>query len=116
MLPKKIALEVAKIARKKKAKKITLLDVKRQTSYCNYLIIATVESLPQMNALENTIVSYLKQKGIRQYTSQRLPENPPSPSWRVLDFGATVVHIMTPEARSFYTLEKIFHKAKRIKI
>ena len=34
--------------------------------------------------------------------------------WRVLDYGGLIVHLMTPETRGLYGLEKIFDGAKTV--
>jgi ribosome-associated protein len=111
---KQIAVEAARIARNKKSKGIIVLDVRRHANYCNYFTIATVESLPQMNAVENEIVARMKDYGILRFTSQHMPSRPPSPAWRVIDFGGAVIHVMTPESRKFYSLEKILARAKKV--
>ena len=40
-------------------------------------------------------------------------EGPGSPSWRVVDYGGLMVHIMRPQARDFYQLDKLYDSAKR---
>jgi len=39
---------------------------------------------------------------------------PKSDHWRVLDFGSVIVHLMTEEARSFYSLERLNEHAHPI--
>jgi ribosome-associated protein len=52
-----LARRAAKIADDKKGKDIALLNVKRLTAIADYLLLVTVESAPQMNAVLDAIHS-----------------------------------------------------------
>ena len=49
--------------------------------------------------------------GMASGRAQTACEAPKSDSWRVIDFGGLVVHLMTAEAREFYALDKLYHSA-----
>ena len=38
-----------------------------------------------------------------------------SESWRVLDYGGLLVHLMHPSAREHYRLETVFDGAKKVR-
>ena len=64
----------------------------------------TATSKPHLEAVEEEISKKLKEIGI--YKTNR--DGADSLQWRVSDYGAFLVHIMTQEARDFYALDKIF--------
>ena len=110
MTNRDIALLAARYADEKKAENIKVLDLQGLSSLCEYIILATVTSKPHLEAVEDEISTQLKKIGI--YKVNR--DGADSMIWRVSDYGAFLVHIMTPEARDFYALDKIFSFGKEL--
>lgn len=110
MNTKDIVLLAAKYADDKKAENLKIIDLGGLSSLCDYIIIATATSKPHLDAIEEEISMNLKKEGI--YKSNR--DGGESNRWRVSDYGAFLVHIMTQEARDFYALDKIFSFGKLI--
>ena len=110
MQNKEIALLAARYADEKKAENIKVLDLQGLSSLCEYIVLATVTSKPHLEAVEDEISTQLKKIGI--YKTNR--DGADSMIWRVSDYGAFLVHIMTPEARDFYALDKIFSFGKEL--
>jgi len=106
----KLAVEAAQIADDKKAENIVILDIQKLTAVANFFVIATATSTPQINAICGEIEKVFKEKGI----SVVRREGRSSPSWSVLDYGGLVVHVMTPEVRETYNLERLWQKAPNI--
>ena len=107
---KTLAVSAARVIDDKKAEKVVLLDVRKTSSLVDYMIIATALSRPHLEALEHQIEEGLKLEGIEIHRRSR----PRSDSWRVLDFGGIMVHLMTADARELYDLEKLNDDAKEI--
>lgn len=110
MQNKEIVLLAARCADEKKAENIKVLDLNGLSSLCDYIILATVTSKPHLEAVEDEISTRLKQEGV--YKLNR--DGGESMMWRVADYGAFLVHIMTQEARDFYALDKIFSFGKEL--
>lgn len=110
MQNKEIVLLAAHCADEKKAENIKVLDLNGLSSLCDYIILATVTSKPHLEAVEDEISTRLKQEGV--YKLNR--DGGESMMWRVADYGAFLVHIMTQEARDFYALDKIFSFGKEL--
>ena len=110
MQNKEIALLAARYADDKKAEDIKVLDLQGLSSLCEYIVLATVTSKPHLEAVEDEISTQLKKIGV--YKTNR--DGAESMIWRVSDYGAFLVHIMTPEAREFYALDKIFSFGKEL--
>lgn len=101
---KDIVFLAAKYADDKKAEDLKVIDLKGLSSLCDYVVIACAGSLPHMEAIEEEVSKNLKQHGV--YKTNR--DGGDSGQWRVSDYGAFMFHVMTPEARNFYALDKIF--------
>lgn len=110
MQNKDIALLAARYADEKKAENIKVLDLQGLSSLCEYIVLATVTSKPHLEAVEDEISTQLKKIGV--YKTNR--DGADSMIWRVSDYGAFLVHIMTPQAREFYALDKIFSFGKEL--
>ncbi|HEX7005296.1 MAG TPA: ribosome silencing factor [Trueperaceae bacterium] len=95
----------------RRAKDITVMDLREVSESLDYFIVATGESTLQLKALEDNVRSRLKDEGI-------LPRGVEGPSnrWILLDYGHVVAHIMSPDARSFYDLEGLWADANRLEV
>jgi len=108
---RKMAVMAARAADAKKAEEINLLDVSETSPLADFMLIATVDSVPQMEAVEYGISTILKEEGIYKLHQ----EGRESSTWRVLDYGGCMVHLLTPDMRIFYGLDKIYHMGKPVK-
>ena len=104
MNTKELVCLAARLADEKKAEHIKIIDLKGLSSLCDFVLIMTATSKPHLEAIEEEISKKLKEIGI--YKTNR--DGADSLQWRVSDYGAFLVHIMTQEARDFYALDKIF--------
>lgn len=104
MNTKELVCLAARLADEKKAEDIKVIDLKGLSSLCDFILIMTATSKPHLEAIEEEISKKLKEIGI--YKTNR--DGADSLQWRVSDYGAFLVHIMTQEARDFYALDKIF--------
>lgn len=107
---KKIAKKIAEIANSKKAENIVIYDTENRSSLFYYVVIATVESTPQAEAISEEIQQKLKKEKI--YLLYKDGIN--SKSWKVMDYGGVIVHIIEPETRDFYALDKIYYECKKL--
>jgi len=107
----KWAKAAARIAADKKGKDIVILNVMKHTPIADYFVIVTAESSPQMRAIVDDIELQFKQEDAPAPVHR---EGRTSSSWAVLDYGGIIIHIMSPEARAFYTLERAWPDARKI--
>lgn len=107
---KTFAVHAAQAVDAKKAEKVLVFDIRKTSSLADYLVIATALSRPHLEALENHLEETLVHSGLKVHHRSR----PRSDSWRVLDFGGLLVHLMTAEARELYGLEKLNDDAKEV--
>ncbi|MDR3256463.1 MAG: ribosome silencing factor [Endomicrobium sp.] len=106
-----LAKKAAEIADDKKADETTILDVRDLTSIANYFVITTARSTPQINAITDEIEKTFKEQ---ECISPLRREGVSSASWRVVDYGGIVIHVMSPEIRESYKLENLWNNTKII--
>lgn len=107
---KELVCLAARLADDKKAENIKVIDLCGLSSLCDFILIATANSKPHLDAVEEEISKKLKEEGY--YKTNR--DGAESNQWRVSDYGGFLAHIMTQEARDFYALDKIFSFGKEI--
>ncbi|PHS69659.1 MAG: ribosome silencing factor [Methylophaga sp.] len=87
-----------------KAEDIQVLDVTEMTDFTDFMIIATGKSTRQVKALANEVNSQAKAAGIQPMGI----EGEDVGEWALVDLGDVIVHIMTPQTRATYNLEKLW--------
>jgi len=102
----KLAKKAVKIAEDKKGENVVLLDVQEKTPITNYFVIATANSMPQINAIINEIEKTFKY----DYSVEVLRRDGGNAAvnWKVLDFGGIIIHVMSQDLRQLYNLEHIW--------
>lgn len=86
-----------------KAKDIVCLDVKPLTSMADFMIVASGTSKRHISAVAESVYLDAKKVGIKSSM-----EGEPGSDWVLVDMLDVIVHIMTPETRKFYDLEKLW--------
>lgn len=87
-----------------KARDITHLDVAKLTDVTDLMIIASGTSTRHVSALAQNLVEKAKEKGLQP----RGVEGGANADWVLVDLGDVVVHVMLPEARALYDLERLW--------
>jgi len=108
---RELAVKAAKIAEDKKALNTVVLDVEPLTSMANFFVITSAQSTPQINAVCNEIEKSFKEESITPIRREGVS----SQSWRVIDYGGIVIHVMSERIRETYNLEKLWSGAKTVK-
>ncbi len=107
----KFAKLVANLAKDKKAENIVVLDVRKISSFCDFFVIMTGSVDVHIKALLDYITTTVKKN------SNILPhhiEGEEFYRWVVIDYIDVIVHIMNPQLREFYALEKIWAKGRKV--
>lgn len=82
-------------------------------SFCDYFVILSGTSLRQVNAVAEAIQEDLQKENIKTVS----PVNRQDQSgWVVLDFQSVMAHIFYKPMREFYSLERLWSDAKRVRI
>ena len=83
------------------------------SSFCDYFVILSGESLRQVNSFAQSIEEDLARNKIKSLS--RVSPTDES-GWVVLDYVSVVVHIFYKPMREFYSLERLWSDAKRVRV
>jgi ribosome-associated protein len=95
----------------KRALDITVLHLEEVSSSLDWFVVASGESVLQLQAMEAEVRERLKASGARLKGVEG-----PSNRWVLMDYGGVVAHLMSPEAREFYDLEGLWADAPRVPV
>ena len=87
-----------------KAQDIQVLDVRKMTSMCDSMIIASAQSTRQVKAIAVNVRDRLKEAGAPIIGV----EGEEASEWVLVDCGDIVVHVMQPAVRAHYKLEELW--------
>ena len=94
-----------------KASDIQQLDVTTLTDITDRLVICSAIATRHVDALKDKIVEAIKAKGERPLCIDGNSDS----GWVLIDLQDIIVHIMLPETRNFYSLEKLWSVAKSVR-
>ncbi|HYZ28925.1 MAG TPA: ribosome silencing factor [Thermoleophilaceae bacterium] len=106
--PEDLALRIAEIASDKVAQDIRVFDLRGIVSYTDYFVICSGGTERQTKAIHDAIHQELKD------VYGRLPrrvEGLTESRWILMDYLDAVIHVFTPDARSYYRLEQLWGDA-----
>lgn len=92
-----------------KAVDLKVLDVRRIASFTDLMVIASGTSDRHTKALADRLLEQCRQAGVRPLGVEGEREA----EWILVDLGDIVVHIMRPQIRDFYNLEKLWSVGER---
>ncbi len=87
------------------ASDITVIDVRKQTSVTDYMIICSGRSSRHVKAIGESLLEKTKQVGQAPLGNHGLETG----DWVLIDLGDCIVHILQPEVRAHYNLEGLWH-------
>jgi len=82
-------------------------------AFCDYFVIASGNSLRQTNSIAEAIELDLDKDRIKSL-SKASPND--ESGWIVLDYSSVIVHIFYKPMREFYSLERLWSDAKKVRI
>ena len=114
MKREKTALEVARLCSRaleeKKAGDVVVLDVSKQSSITDYLVVATATSAPHLLALRIEIERTLDAYRVQLVGKEEIQGS----GWVVLDAFHVMIHVFLGEARNRYGLERLWRDSLEV--
>jgi ribosome-associated protein len=87
-----------------KAQDVQVIDVRDKASFTDLMVIASGTSDRHIKALADNVVEAAKKHGAQPLGV----EGETSREWVLVDLGDLIVHVMHPQTRAFYNLEKLW--------
>lgn len=89
---------------------IKVIDVTKQTSITDYMIIASGRASRHVKAITNKVMEDMKLAGLVPLSSTGLETG----EWALIDFGDYILHVMLAESRQFYNLEGLWEEPPHV--
>jgi len=96
----------------KKAEDLRILDVSKQSSITDYLVLANGNSEPHLRALRIELEKVLDEQKVRILGMDTTRGS----GWMVIDAFEVMVHLFTPENRDKYRMELLWKDATNVSI
>ncbi len=110
-LPKSIEAAI-RAAEDKKAADIVVLDLRKALGFTDYFVICSGNNSRQIRAIADAIIDTLAEQG----SKPAHVEGQQRSEWVLVDYFDFVVHVFTPETRTFYGLERLWGNAEPVHV
>ncbi|HEX4333414.1 MAG TPA: ribosome silencing factor [Usitatibacter sp.] len=87
-----------------KARDIQAIYVRKLTSICDWIVVASADSARQTKALSRHVRDRLREAGATIVGT----EGEETGEWILVDAGDIVAHVMQPAVREYYNLEELW--------
>lgn len=108
MLTKTLAKKIAQLTLTKKAHDIVVMDLRKVSDMTDFFVVCSADSDIQVKAIADAVMDGTEELGVSVWHSEGFSQR----QWVLLDYVDIVVHIFHKEARSFYSIEKLWGDAK----
>jgi ribosome-associated protein len=105
-----IAALAVEAALDKKALDIVVMDLEGVSGFADMFIVCTGESELQVKAIADAVVDTIREEAQERPWHKEGYEHK---QWILLDYADLVVHVLNPQRRAFYGLERLWGDAPR---
>lgn len=109
MNPEQIKQQVVEALEDIKGLDINVINIKDVSDFADYMVVASGTSDTHVKALARNASDTLRKQGVKplNVNGEDIGE------WVLVDFGDVVLHVMRPEVREYYDLEKLWDEDVR---
>jgi ribosome-associated protein len=113
LTPLEQARRTAALCQEKLATDVAILDMRGVCDYTDFFVIATGRNARQTKAIYDEVAGTLKRDhGMLPRATAGLPEA----TWIVGDYSDVVLHLFSPDTRSFYRLEELWSDVPSVEL
>lgn len=112
---KKLPAEVSKAVRAaldKKAADVVVLDLRHTSAFTDFFVLCSGTSQRQVKAIADAVEEALRAAKVRPAHVEGYERA----DWILMDFFTFIVHVFTPQTRTFYALERLWGDAEKIEV
>jgi ribosome-associated protein len=107
------ARRIATLAQEKLADDVVILDMRPACSFTDYFVIATGRNARQTAAIWDEVHDRLKQEA---EMIPRSVDGVQEGTWILADYLDVVLHVFTPDARTYYKLEDLWSDVPAVEL
>ena len=104
--------QAARVAHAKNANDLLVLDLRDSSAFTDWFVICSGRSCRQVKAVADAVEHAL----VSQQVKPKHVEGSTRADWILLDYFDFIVHVFVPEYREFYSLERLWGRAKPVTI
>jgi ribosome-associated protein len=113
LTPLEHARRIAALAQEKLAEDVVILDMRPVCTFTDFFVICTGRNTRQTAAIWDEVHGRMKREhGLLPRSADGAQEG----SWILADYLDVVLHVFTPEARSYYKLEELWGDVPAVEI
>lgn len=90
-----------------KAQDVEVFDLRKRNTFADFMVVACGTSTRQNKAMADRIGMKFKELGLAPPLGV---EGHQQGEWVLVDLNDVIVHLMLPQTRVFYNLEKLWHE------
>lgn len=105
-----ILKDAARAAVSKKARHPVALDLTGLGGVCDYFLIVSGSSEPQVKAIAEAVEDQLRERGAKPWHVEGLQGR----RWVLLDYVEVVVHVFLEKTREYYMLDRLWGDARSV--
>ncbi|MEO5896470.1 MAG: ribosome silencing factor [Vicinamibacterales bacterium] len=112
---RKLTAEVSKAVQAvldKKGADVVVLDLRDTPAFTDFFVLCSGNSQRQVKAIADAVEDTLRAAKLRPAHVEGYDRA----DWVLMDYFSFIVHIFTPQTRSFYALERLWGDAERIDV
>lgn len=112
MKPEQIKDQVVDALEDVKGQDIRVIDIRDISNFADYMIVVSGTSDTHVKALARNASDTMRKQGVMPLGEDGADVG----EWVLVDFGDVVLHVMRPEVREYYDLEKLWDEDVRVLI
>ena len=96
----------------RKALDVVVLDLRKTPAFTDFFVLCSGQNQRQVKAIADAVEDALRAAKLRPAHVEGYERS----EWVLMDFFTFIVHVMVPQTRAFYSLERLWGDAERLEI